>query len=377
MRKIFLLISLLLINASAKDAFVYLATSDRAALDVFSLNEKSGELKKLTSVPLSDNPDVLAFSKDKKFIYVGLRKSQPKKKKGKKTPVVKSDGTRGIIVSLEIGADGIPVKKASIASDIQVRFMSPDHTGKYLLVTDYFAGKSSVIKLQNGIAGKEVVSQQETEPFSHSIVISKNNKFAYAPHTAPNKVYQFKFDEKTGALSNNGSSQSPPKDDKRYFAPRHAAWHPILPVLYTSNEHSGGISTWKMNSDGSLQLVQTLSSLPADYEGNSTAADVQVTPDGKYVYVSNRGKKGATSKSGTNTLACFAIDTKSGEVKKAGHFKTAERPRSFYIAPSGKSVIAAGQASKSLAVHSLGADGSLSLQKTVSVDGRPNWLLIK
>ena len=154
---------------------MYLATSDPAALDVFSLNEKSGELKKLTSVPLSDNPDVLAFSKDKKFIYVGLRKSQPKKKKGKKAPEVKSDGTRGIIVSLEIGADGIPVKKASIASDIQVRFMSPDHTGKYLLVTDYFAGKSSVIKLQNGIAGKEVVSQQETEPFSHSIVISKNN----------------------------------------------------------------------------------------------------------------------------------------------------------------------------------------------------------
>ena len=110
-------------------------------------------------------------------------------------------------------------------------------------------------------------------------------------------------------------------------------------MLYTSNEHSGGISTWKINSDGSLQLAQTLSSLPEDYEGNSTAADVHVTPNGKFVYVSNRGKKGATSKSGINTLVCFKIDQKTGHLIEAGHFSTTVRPRSFCISESGKYIL--------------------------------------
>jgi 6-phosphogluconolactonase len=383
LHKLFFLFSLLSFTLYSAETYVYVATSDPAALETYKLNPSSNKLVHLNTLALEESPDTLAFSKDERFLYVSLNKKKPKKvkkKKGQKaTPAPKSkhpESIKGFIVSLEIGKNGIPVKKHSIASEIQPRFMTPDATGKHLLVTDYFAGKSAIFELKNGTVTGKITSVVETEKFSHSIAISKDNKYAFTPHTAPNKVYQFKFDAKSGKLTNAGSADGPEINDNHYNAPRHCEWHPTLPILYTSNEHSGGISSWKMSHDGSLKLLQTLSSLPKDFQGKSTAADVHITADGRFAYVSNRGKGDATSKYGVNTLACFAIDPTSGKMTIAGHFQTAARPRSFCITPSGKNIIAIGQADKTVALHILNSkSGALKIVDKQEVAGKPNWAL--
>ena len=159
-------------------------------------------------------------------------------------------------------------------------------------------------------------------------------------------------------------------------APRHIALHPGKPFFYSSNEHKGGISFWIMNSEGKLELKQSLSSLPKDFEGGSTAADVHVSPNGKFVYISNRGKKDSSSKFGVDTLAAYSIDQTNGKLTYINHYKTAQKPRSFAISPDGNFLISAGQGDKKLFLYKTDQDsGELQKVSEYQVPGRANWVI--
>ena len=79
--------------------------------------------------------------------------------------------------------------------------MAPDKTGKFILFADYFGGKVGALKIKSDLPTPELSCLIETEKFAHCIKLSHDNNFAFVPHTGPNKVYQFKFDNKTGKLS--------------------------------------------------------------------------------------------------------------------------------------------------------------------------------
>ena len=188
-------------------------------------------------------------------------------------------------------------------------------------------------------------------------------------------MYQFQFDPFNGELRTNGTTSGPinPPFTK---SPRHIAAHPNQTFFYSSNEHKGGISFWQMNSKGQLSLKQTLSSLPDDFNGASTAADVHVSPNGKFVYVSNRGGKDATSKIGSNTLAGFKIDQSTGMLTSIGHFSAPKRPRSFAISPLGKFLLCAGQSDSKLFLYKIKQDnGKLEKIGEYQVSGRANWIV--
>jgi len=338
---------------------VYVAVSKPASLETFILEKESNKLTHSHSLKVPETPMTIAVSNNKKYLYIGLRDS----------------GGKGRL--LTVTATDKPKLISEVKLGFQLRYMAPDKTGNFILFADYFGGKVGVLKTKNQIATEELTGLIETEKFAHCIKLSHDNKFAFVPHTGPNKVYQFKFDNKTGTLSLNGTVEGT-QNIEGNRAPRHIDLHPQKPFYYSSNEHKGGISFWIMNSEGKLELKQSLSTLPKDFTGASTAADIHISPNGKFVYVSNRGKKDSSSKLGVNTLAAFSIDQSNGELTYIDHYKTAQKPRSFAISPNGNFLISAGQGDKKLFLYKADKDkGKLKKVNEYQVPGKANWVIFK
>ena len=136
----------------------------------------------------------------------------------------------------------------------------------------------------------------------------------------------------------------------------HLRFHPRLPFAYSSNEHGGGISAWRLDPKaGTLKLVQTLSTLPEGFQGKSSGAEVRITPDGRFAYVSNRDHR---KQDPQDTLAVFAIDGEGG-LRKAGHARCPHFPRAFSLDAKGERVLVAGQRDHRLAVYRIAEDGAL------------------
>src|SRR5262249_50531550 len=144
------------------------------------------------------------------------------------------------------------------------------------------------------------------------------------------------FDAATGKLAEAGKAAG----GTRKSGPRHLAFHPTLKRAFSSDEQGSSITAYRFEPDVGLKPVQTLSTLPAGFTGRNTTADVKVHPNGKFVWVSNRGH---------DSLAGFAIDSQ-GKLSALGQTSTEKTPRSFDIAPDGRWLFGAGEGSGKLAV---------------------------
>jgi len=128
--------------------------------------------------------------------------------------------------------------------------------------------------------------------------------------------------------------------------PRHLAFHPNGKFLYVSTELASTAAVFRWNAGaGELRPVQEISTLPEGYAGGNDVAHLAFTPDGRFLYVSNRGH---------NSLAAFSVDGETGLLEPAGHFSTQGRwPRNFCITPDGRFVLAANQESDSISIFRL------------------------
>ncbi len=344
--------------------FLYLASSRDKTIVAYEVNNECGELTKRFSVDLPGNPGALAFSPDTSFVYAALKGLE--------------DGKAGV-ATLERADDGslTPVDTATITSGSP--YIRTDKTGRYLLAAHYNAGNVAVYRIRDGVCTDELLDLRKTERTAHCIEIDPSGRFVFVPHTAPNKVYQFRLDVESGKLiPNDAPFAEGPDKDHRYHEPRHYAHHPSLKMAYTSNEKGGGITAWTFDPvKGTLRRRQTLSTLPPDYEGESAAADIHLTPDGRFAYVSNRDvtarKEGEPTK---DTLAGVALDPKTGEMKLIGYFPTADFPRSFCIDLAGRFVYSAGQSSATLFAYRIDEQtGKLEHFATYETGESPIWVM--
>jgi 6-phosphogluconolactonase len=146
-------------------------------------------------------------------------------------------------------------------------------------------------------------------------------------------------------------------------------FHPNGRTVYLLNELDAGVDVLAFDAaKGTLSQVQTLSTLPAGFNGKPWAADLHLTPDGRFLYTSERT---------TSTLAVFAVDPASGQLKLLGHVDTERQPRGFNIDPSGRYLIAAGQQSHAVSTYRIDRDsGALQLLKSTPLGKNPNWIEI-
>lgn len=150
--------------------------------------------------------------------------------------------------------------------------------------------------------------------------------------------------------------------------PRHLAQHPTNGDIYCLNELDGTLNRYHREADGHIRARESLDMLPAGYEGNRWGADIHSTPDGRFLYTSERA---------SSLLTLFGIDQETGALTPLAHFPTEPCPRGFAIDHSGHALIVTGQDSQDVALHRIEqATGQLSLASRQPVGKGAMWVRV-
>jgi 6-phosphogluconolactonase len=246
-------------------------------------------------------------------------------------------------------------------------YIATDRTGRFLLSASYFGNKVTVNPIRpDGVVGP-VQQTILTRPHAHCILTDPSNRHALHTSLGGDAVYQERFDPQTGVLSPN---QPPFVTVRAKSGPRHLAFSPDGSWVYLLDELDGAIHVFPHDAaSGTLQHeVQIAGALPGGFSGKPWAADVHLTPDGRFLYASERT---------SSTLAAFRVDPRDGRLTAIGTYPTAEQPRSFAIDPTGRFLIAAGELADGVAVHAIDpANGTLATVARVATGETPNWVEI-
>jgi len=350
--------------APGEEQLLYLASQQEKTIVVSSLNPDTGALVEKHKLTLPGTPGPMAFSPDNKLIYAAM------------TSV---GDVPAAVATLRREEDG----SLSLLQTATIRTRAPyirtDRSGKFLLAAHYGAGDVTMYRITDGLATDEMLDHHVTEKTAHCIEIDRSGTFVFVPHTGPNKVYQFRLDAAAGKLvANDPPFVAGPDTEHRYHEPRHFALHPELDMAFTSNENGGGITSWKLDpKSGRLTLLETLNTLPPGYEDSSHAADIKISPNGRFAYVSNRDTtERAEGEKMQDTLAAVQISLRTGKMKVVGHYATAHFPRSICIDVSGQYLYAAGQKTTELYAYRINQrSGALQHLKTYQVGGAPIWVM--
>jgi 6-phosphogluconolactonase len=244
-----------------------------------------------------------------------------------------------------------------------------DPAGRNVLVANYGGGSVAVLPVgpDGQLSAPSSVRQhqgsgpntrRQEKPHAHGVVLDAAARFAFVPDLGADRIFIYKFDSGRGMLEPN---EPPAAVLDPGAGPRHIAFHPSGRFLYSINELLSTVTAFKYDAQkGALEPVQTISTLPQAFEGNSTA-EVQVSRDGRFLYGSNRGH---------DSLAVFSIDGATGRLNAKGHVSSGGKaPRHFAIDPTGPWILAAHQGSDSIVVFKLDAATGMPAPngKTVTV----------
>jgi 6-phosphogluconolactonase len=347
-------------TTTAKAAtYVYVGNADSHDISVLEL-KPDGDVVALqtVAVPGPSKPGgslPLVVSPDKSRLYAGLR-NEP-------YTAVTFDIVAATGALKLVGPGPLPDSMA---------YLAIDRSGRFLLSASYGGSKVAVSAIgPDGViapAGQVI----GTAPSAHCIIVDPTNRYVLHTSLGGDVVYQQKFDPKSGELTPNEPATVSVKPKG---GPRHLVFSPDGRFVYLVNELDAAITVfpWDTGSGTLKPAVQVASALPPGFDGRNGeakpwAADIHLTPDGRYLYASERT---------TSTLAAFRVDTATGLLTAIGSTATEQQPRGFAIDPSGRRLLAVGQLSNSLTAYAIDhASGALTLRKQIAVGKNPNWVEI-
>lgn len=300
---------------------------------VYDFNTVTGDNYYLSSIKV-DNPSYLTVSPNKKMVYAVTENADSLKM-----------GVGGEVSALSFNRvkGTLTFANKQFSGGKHPCFVTIDQSGKWLFVANYSSGSAALFPVNKDgslSAAKQVMQDKgsgpdrdrQEGPHVHSTVLSPDNKFLFTPDLGIDKVMIYHFDNIRGILTpaSPAYSKSIPGS-----GPRHFDFHPSHKYAYLMEEMTGTVSAYKYNA-GKLTLLQNISALPADFKGVIGSADIHVSPDGKFLYCSNRGE--------SNTIAIFSVDGKTGKLTTVGHQSTlGKTPRNFNFDPSGNFLLVANQ----------------------------------
>lgn len=272
------------------------------------------------------------------------------------------DGPNAVVVPLD--AAGMPQEAKSFKLGHEHNYLSTDRAGKFLMGTDYWSGIVDVYPLDAaGLPGPRAHTIKERHGFGHCVLTSPDNRFVYVSHVKEgNALYQYAFDPATGSFTGlEPKDVGPPAGS----GPRHFVYHPRLPLLYFSEEQGLGVSAYRRGEDGRLSLSQRSRAVPADAPATGvSASDIEITPDGRHLYVGIRGHEHAY-----DFIACYAVD-EEGKLSPRGLVPADKIPWGMALSPDGRFLAVTGFGSSTLMVYAIGADGGLTKAATLPWDER-------
>jgi 6-phosphogluconolactonase len=339
----------------APETIVYVSNAGDPSVSVLSLDRAKGDVALIEKIgiPGAEGPSPtsmpLALSPDRRFLYAALR-SDPFTAVG-----FRIDPKTGRLAHFH-----------SAPLEASMAYTAIDRTGRWLLAASYPAGKITVNPIDaDGRVGAPASQILTDRPKAHCIRLDSANEYAYCAVLEQDLILQMKFDATTGRLTPNTPGEIA---TKRGAGPRHLAFHPNGRFLYLLTETTATIGAYAIDrKSGALKELQFVEMLAPPPKERVAAADLHVTPDGKFLYGSER--RG-------NILAGFRIDPDKGTLTLAGRTPTETTPRGFAIEKRGKFLLAVGLDSHNMTVYGIRPNGSLEPVKQHAMGRNPNWIEI-
>jgi 6-phosphogluconolactonase len=350
--------------------FVYVSNAEDGDIGVYSVQAdgslKAGERTKAAKVVMP-----MAVSPDKRFLYAAAR-SKP---------------YSVFVYSIDRNTGSLkPLSTSPLAESFP--YISLDKTGRYLFGASYSANLISVNAVKpDGSVVPEPLQVIPVGRNAHSIRIDSSNKFVFVPTLGSDEVFQFTFDATKGRLASNTPAVFLMKPGQ---GPRHFVTSNDNRFVYLLTELTGTVTTFSLDSKtGLLTEVSSISGLPPDSklvpgaprgpavpggppprntDNDIWAADLHLTPNGKYLYVTERTG---------STLTTFSVDGASGKLTYLASTITEKQPRGFAIDPKGGFLVVSGEKSDTISAYKIDdASGGLTLIGKYPSGKDANWVEI-
>jgi 6-phosphogluconolactonase len=351
--------------------FVYVSNAEDGDISTYSL-KPGGELQVGPRIPAAKLVMPMAVSPDKRFLYAASRA------KPYSVHAYAIDPGTGALQSLAVSplAQSMP-------------YISLDKTGRFLFGASYGGHLISV----NAVGGDGRVAPEPLQVIpvgrnAHSIRVDQSNRFVYVPALGTDQIFQFTFDAKSGRLKSNTPAVVLLKPGT---GPRHFIVSRDNRFLYALSELRGTVTTFSLDNDtGLLTELGSVSGIPSDSrlgpgaprvavgsadaapprntDNDIWAADIHMTPDERFLYISERTG---------STLEAFSVDGATGRLDHLGSTPTEKQPRGFAIDPAGKYLVASGEKSDTISLYAIDqASGALRLLRKYPTGKGANWVEI-
>lgn len=332
--------------AEAKELLVFISSfekGDQGAIHAYHLDPDSGTLKLVRKTGGVEHPFFIALSKDRKHLYS-----------------IHAPGTFGgkenenVAAFQVLGESGeLKLLNTQSALGTAACFLEVDATGKTVLVANYTSGSVAALPVREdgslGAAasfvqhrGSSVDPARQKEPHAHCFVISPDNRFAFAADLGLDQVLAYRLNPEAAKVT---PAKVPFAKSPAGAGPRHMTFHPNGKLVYVINELKNSVTVFDYDvAEGGMTEKQTIPTLPADFTGVSNCADLKITPDGKFLYGTNRGHDSIASYriADDGRLTLLSIDPSIGK-----------GPQNLVITPDGKLLLCANMPGHNVAVFKI------------------------
>ncbi len=335
-------------RTDAEEPLVFISaftSGEAGAIHAYTLQPDTGRLTLLHRTTDVENPFFMAVSPDGKFLY-SIHAKAFGGKEHEQVAAYKIVGRTGELKLLN--------RQSSLGS--ASCYLDVDATGKAVLVANYSTGSVASLPVREDgslgeavsfvqHAGSSVNPARQEGPHAHSIVVSPDNHFAFAADLGLDQVLGYRLDTATAKLEPNQPSfvRTPPG-----AGPRHLTFHPNGKRMYVINELANSVTMFDyVPESGMLTKRQTISTLPDDFDGTSYCADVKITPNGRFLYGTNRGH---------DSLAAYKIGD-DGRLTLIGITPSLGKgPQNLAIMPDGRLLLCANMPGNNVAVFRIDQD---------------------
>lgn len=312
------------------------AKQDEVGLTRLQLDADTGEISKLAEFTGIENPSFITMDPSGRFLYAVSEVSEAGGEIG------------GEMVAFELrdGGTALHAVRAYPTLGEDPCFIMMDPHQKWLAVSNYSGSSVTLFPVSSdGMPGKASTrfrhtgsgphAERQEKPHPHAAVFSPDGEYLFVPDLGLDKILVYAY---------NSDRQEWVGHDAVSLAagagPRHITFHPNLKTAFVINELDSTVTRFTYDAPGRLDKKETLSTLPPSFEGENLCAEIAVSPDGRFVYASNRGD---------DSLAVFRVEETTGELVNAGYVSTRGRnPRHFAFTPDGEWLLAANQDSASV-----------------------------
>ncbi|PXV64080.1 6-phosphogluconolactonase (cycloisomerase 2 family) [Dysgonomonas alginatilytica] len=291
---------------------------------VYKLDTITGTSKYISEIKV-DNPSYLVLDQSEKFVYSVTEDEGIGTSAANAFSFDKQDG-KLTFINKQLTGGGAPC------------YINIDADGKHVVTANYLGGSLTYFSV-NEAGGLETASQvisfsgkgtdvdRQKQSHIHCVQFTPDGKFLFANDLGTDKIHKFNVNESGDNFLSVGSPAA--FSIKGGSGPRHLKFHPNNKFAYVITELSGDVIAFDYN-DGNLKEIQTIK---ADTVNAKGSGDIGITPNGKFLYASNRLKN--------DGLAIFSINEADGKLTKVGYRTTGVHPRNFAITPNGKLLLVA------------------------------------